>query len=140
MVDGIRDPGNMGTIIRIADWFGINNIICSRDCVEQYNPKVVQASMGSIARVNIVYKDLEEFLKQNKNVIVYAATLNGKSVHSVDKINEGLLLIGNESNGIRSELLALVTEEITIPRLGGAESLNAAVATGIILSHVVGGQ
>jgi TrmH family RNA methyltransferase len=137
LLDEIQDPGNMGTIIRIADWFGIENIICSDGCAEQYNPKVVQASMGSIARVNIVYTSIQKFIKDNNDIKVYAATLQGSPMYIYSNIMEGLLLVGNESKGIKSELLNLVTDQITIPRFGGAESLNVAVATGIILSHLV---
>jgi TrmH family RNA methyltransferase len=136
MLDDIQDPGNMGTIIRIADWFGIKNIICSEDCVEQYNPKVVQASMGSLARVNIIHTDLSRFINDNNNTKVYAATLNGTSIYSFNNITEGLILIGNESKGVKEELLNLAKKKITIPKIGQAESLNAAVATGIILSHL----
>ncbi len=137
MLDDIQDPGNMGTIIRIADWFDIKNIICSNDCVDVYNPKVIQTSMGSIVRVNVAYTDLENFINNNKEMNVYAATLNGTSLYSFTKITEGLILIGNESKGIRADLLNLVTSQLTIPRFGGAESLNAAVATGIIISYLV---
>ena len=137
MLDDIRDPGNMGTIIRTADWFGIKNIICSDECVEQYNPKVVQASMGSIARVNILYTELEEFINKNNAVSIYAAALQGTSIFSMHKIKEGIILIGNESKGIKENLSALATKQITIPKYGEAESLNAAVACGIILSHLL---
>ncbi|MEO6330907.1 MAG: RNA methyltransferase [Ginsengibacter sp.] len=137
MLDDIHDPGNMGTIIRIADWFGIKNMICSNDCVEEYNPKVVQASMGSLSRVNIVYTDIKKFILNNETINVYAATLTGTSLYSFNKISEGILLMGNESKGIRSEVLELISDKIMIPRYGGAESLNVAVATGIILSHLV---
>jgi len=137
LLDDIRDPGNMGTIIRIADWFAVKNIICSEDCVDQYNPKVVQASMGSIARANIIYTDLKKFIDDNKEINVFAASLDGKSLYTFDKIKEGLILIGNESKGIKSELLKSATAQITIPRFGAAESLNAAVATGIILSYLL---
>lgn len=137
MPDEIQDPGNMGTIIRIADWFGIQNIICSESCVDMYNPKVVQSSMGSLGRVNIIYIDLIKFLNGNKDINVYAATLTGASIYSFNKINEGIILIGNESKGISNELLKHVSEQITIPKIGKAESLNAAVATGIILSHIL---
>jgi len=137
MLDDIRDPGNFGTIIRIADWFDIKNIICSEDCVEQYNPKVVQASMGSLSRVNIVYTDLKKFIKSNKEIDLYAATLNGIPLSSFDQITEGLILIGNESKGVNSELVNLAIAKITIPKFGKAESLNAAVAAGIILFHLV---
>jgi len=136
MLDDIQDPGNMGTIIRIADWFGIKNIICSTGCVDSFNPKVVQASMGSIARVNIIYTDPVEFIKKNKGIDLYAASLGGKNI-STFKIKKGIILIGNEGRGINENLLQYAKEHITIPKRGEAESLNAAVACGIILSHVL---
>ncbi|MEP6927591.1 MAG: RNA methyltransferase [Ginsengibacter sp.] len=136
MLDDIQDPGNLGTIIRNADWFGIENIICSENCADCYNPKVVQASMGSLARVDVSYSSLYAFIELNKNISVYAATLAGTSVFDIPKINELIILIGNESHGISEELLGMATQKITIPRYGNAESLNAAVATGIILSHI----
>lgn len=139
MLDEIQDPGNMGTIIRTADWFGIKNIICSNECAEHYNPKVVQASMGSIARVNILYADLENFIKSN-SVNIYAAALQGSNIFSMDTIKEGIILIGNESKGIKENLLSLSSKQITIPKYGEAESLNAAVACGIILSQLVYGN
>ena len=137
VLDTIQDPGNLGTIIRIADWFGITQIICSKTCADIYNPKTVQSTMGSIARVGIVYTDLVEWLKQHKDVPVYAAALEGKDVTAMKRITEGLLIIGNESKGISDEIFKLVDIKVTIPRIGKAESLNAAVATGIILSHLV---
>ena len=136
MLDDIQDPGNMGTIIRIADWFGIENIICSENCVECYNPKVVQATMGSLVRVNVQYTPLINFIDTHENISVYAASLSGISLTEFNKINEGIVLIGNESKGINEELLKKAIQKITIPKYGNAESLNAAVATGIILSHV----
>ena len=139
MLDDIRDPGNLGTIIRTADWFGIKNIICSDECADCYNPKVVQASMGSLGRMNIVYTDLEKFLHQNSNVKLYAATLSGQDVTKM-AIKEGVILIGNESKGIKDTLLERAGAQVTIPRQGEAESLNAAVACGIILSHLVQGN
>ena len=137
MLDEIQDPGNMGTIIRTADWFGIKNIICSNECVDCYNPKVVQASMGSISRVNIIYTELEAFIDEHKEIKIYAATLGGKTLTSFGKITEGIVLIGNESKGVKENLVRLVAGQITIPKYGGAESLNAAVACGIILSHII---
>lgn len=137
VLDTIQDPGNLGTIIRIADWFGVKQIICSKTCADIYNSKTVQSTMGSIARVEVVYTDLAEWLKQYKNVPVYAAALEGKDVTTMKKITEGLLVIGNESKGISDEIFKLVDIKVTIPRIGKAESLNAAVATGIILSHLV---
>ena len=135
-LDGIGNPGNMGTIIRIADWFAIENIICTENCVDCYNPKVVQSTMGSLARVNIFYTDLKSFFSSHKNISIYAATLSGKNVSEFKNIHEGFILIGNESKGISKELLTISKNQITIPRYGNAESLNAAVATGIILSHM----
>jgi TrmH family RNA methyltransferase len=136
MLDGIQDPGNLGTIIRIADWFGIGNIICSHDTAELYNPKVIQSTMGSFVRVNVWYGQLEEFLSSNQ-VPVYGTLLRGKSIYEMDKPKEAVLVIGNEGKGIREDVLPFVKHPVTIPRMGGAESLNAAVATGIILSHLV---
>jgi RNA methyltransferase, TrmH family len=136
VLDGIQDPGNMGTIIRIADWFGVKQIIASDDTVELYNPKVLQSSMGSFIRVEVWYGDIVEELKK-ANVPVYGALLDGKNVFEMQKVNEGLLVIGNESKGLNEEVIQLISQPITIPRFGGAESLNAAVATGIILSHIV---
>jgi TrmH family RNA methyltransferase len=137
VLDTIQDPGNLGTIIRIADWFGVKNIICSPHCADMYNPKVVQSTMGSLGRVNILYTDVIEFIRQHPGIKVYAAALDGKPVHQFNGIKEGLILIGNESKGISEELLQLSAEKITIPKMGEAESLNAAVATGIILSHLL---
>jgi len=137
VLDAIRDPGNLGTIIRIADWFRISQVICSSDCADMYNPKVVQATMGSIARVNVFYTDLRVWLKQQSGVRIYASMLEGKDVTKMGAIKEGLIIIGSESTGIDSELLQYANERISIPGKGKAESLNAAVATGIILSHLV---
>ena len=135
-LDTIQDPGNLGTIIRIADWFGIANIICSENCADIYNPKVVQSTMGSFGRVEVVYTSLVEFLNRNNSVPIYAAALNGKKVDELKGLKEGIILIGNESKGISIEIMQMATEKITIPKFGMAESLNAAVATGIILSHL----
>ncbi|MEO7802874.1 MAG: RNA methyltransferase [Ginsengibacter sp.] len=134
MLDDISDPGNMGTLIRIADWFGIENIICSEHCVEVYNPKVVQATMGSICRVNVMYTSLPAFIQNNRAIPTYAASLRGESLSTLDSTTEGILIVGNESKGISNDVLDLSTKKITIPKYGQAESLNAAVATGIILS------
>jgi len=133
VLDGIRDPGNLGTIIRTADWFGIRHIVCSDDCVDAYNPKVVQASMGSIARVKVFYTDLNEYLSRTK-LPVYATVMNGESIWDANP-GEGVYVIGNESNGIRTEVLRHATQKISIPSAEGeAESLNASVATGIVLA------
>ncbi|MGZ5222097.1 MAG: TrmH family RNA methyltransferase [Chitinophagaceae bacterium] len=137
VLDTIQDPGNLGTIIRIADWFGLTQVICSKDCADMYNPKVVQSTMGSIVRVKMLYTDLAPWLAEQKDVFIYATALEGQNVTAMKKISEGLIVIGNESKGISPGILELVDVKITIPRVGNAESLNAAVATGIILSHVV---
>jgi RNA methyltransferase, TrmH family len=137
VLDTIQDPGNLGTIIRIADWFDIRQIICSKNCADMYNPKVVQSTMGSIVRVKMLYTDLASWLTDQKDVFIYAAALEGQNVTAMKKITEGLIVIGNESKGISREILELVDVKITIPRMGKAESLNAAVATGIILSHII---
>lgn len=136
VLDDIQDPGNFGTIIRLCDWFGVEQIICSNNTVELYNPKVIQSTMGSFTRVKIWYKNLVEYLKENKTIPVFGAVLNGKSLYEQSKLKEALLLIGNEGKGINDELLPFIQEKITIPKKGGAESLNAAVATGILLSHL----
>jgi TrmH family RNA methyltransferase len=137
MLDTIQDPGNMGTIIRIADWFGIQHILCSPDCADIYNPKVVQATMGSMMRVNVIYLELATYLQQQKNIRIYAAALEGTPVQKLTGTHTGVLLIGNEGKGISNELLQLANKRITIPGKGKAESLNAAVSTGIILSHLL---
>jgi RNA methyltransferase, TrmH family len=137
VLDGIQDPGNLGTIVRTADWFGIKRVICSFDCADVYNPKTIQATMGSICRVLVTYADLKMTLIDLAGLPVFGAVLDGKNLMELDKIKEGLILIGNESKGIRNELIEQIQYQITIPRQGKAESLNAAVATGIILSHLL---
>jgi len=137
MLDTIQDPGNLGSIIRCADWFGVHQIICSPDCVDVFNPKVVQSTMGSICRVQVIYENLVSYLLKHPSIPVYAATLKGRDITESSIIKEGIILIGNESKGIQPELLSMVKNHITIPRKGNAESLNAAVATGILLSHLV---
>jgi TrmH family RNA methyltransferase len=134
-LDAIQDPGNMGTIIRIADWFGISHIVCGPGCADSFHPKVVQSTMASIARVTIE-NDAGDWLKQ-QTIPIFAAMLEGKNVYELEKTEAGILLIGNESKGLRSSLLDEKVTRITIPRSGKAESLNAAVATGIILSHLL---
>ena len=137
VLDEIQDPGNMGTIIRLADWFGVKNIFCSMNCADAYNPKVVQASMGSLTRIRIEYNELPLWLRKNNNLSIYATVLKGEDVTKMEKMNEGIIIIGNESKGISDEVLKLAHVQITIPRKGKAESLNAAVATGIVLSHLI---
>lgn len=130
-LDDIRDPGNMGTIIRIADWFGINKLVISPDSVDVYNPKVIQSAMGGHLRVSIHTAELDSFISK-ANMPVYAATLDGENIYNLNNISKGIILIGNESRGVSEQLVKLATKKITIPRLGGAESLNAAVSAGII--------
>ncbi len=136
VLDGIQDPGNMGTIIRTADWFGFSQIICSPDCADIYNFKVVQSTMGSIVRVRCWYKNFDEW-NIPTDVAIYGAMLQGKNIFSIEKINKGLLVIGNESKGIREPLLSKITNPITIQKNGRAESLNAAVAAGILMGQMV---
>ncbi|MEO6668621.1 MAG: RNA methyltransferase [Ferruginibacter sp.] len=133
LLDGIQDPGNFGTIIRTADWFGIENIICSNNTVDMYNPKVVQSTMASLGRVNILYTDLQTCIKNAAGIPKFAATLKGKPLQQIGFTHEGLIIIGNESKGISAEIIELADEQISVPGSGSAESLNAAIATGIIL-------
>jgi RNA methyltransferase, TrmH family len=131
-LDGIRDPGNLGTIIRLADWFGIQQLVCSPDCADLYNPKVVQASMGSIMRVNLIEKDLSLFLTTQSKPVA-GAVLGGEPLPAYAFPATGILVIGNESIGIRADVMPLLTKKLTIPGFGHAESLNAAIATSIFL-------
>lgn len=134
-LDSVQDPGNLGTIIRTADWFGIKNIICSEDTVELYNPKVVQASMGSLPRIKIFYTNLAELLNDCP-VPVYGALLNGESIYQTNFGNEGIVVLGNEGNGISGEILRLISKPVTIPSFGKAESLNVAISASIICSEI----
>lgn len=136
-LDTIRDPGNLGTIIRLCDWFGVRHVVCSEDTVDCYNPKVVQATMGSIARVCVHYESLESFLDKNE-LPVYGAVLNGKNIYEEKLPNAAILLVGSEAHGISDIISSYITHAVTIPQFGtgsGAESLNAAAATGILLSE-----
>jgi RNA methyltransferase, TrmH family len=135
VLDGIQDPGNMGTIIRTTDWFGIKNIICSEDTVDVYNPKVVQASMGSLSRINVHYTNITTFLPQT-GLPVFGAMLNGENIYRTNFGTEGLIVMGNEGNGMRPEVERLISKAITIPRLGGAESLNVAIAAALFCSEI----
>lgn len=138
-LDSVRDPGNMGTIIRIADWFGVKTIYCSADCVEVYNPKVVQASMGSIFRMDIVVCDLVQLCSRFKAAgkKVYGTFLNGSNIYESDLEAQGLIVMGNESNGISLAVGEQVDARVLIPSFGGskAESLNVGVATAVVLSE-----
>jgi TrmH family RNA methyltransferase len=136
-LDDVRDPGNLGTIIRLCDWFGIETLFCSDETVDIYNPKVVQATMGSISRVNVVYGDLENFLVKTK-LTVFGTFMDGKNIYQESLPKEGIIVMGNEANGISEAVEKLVTHRIAIPRFGDlqiTESLNVATATAIILSE-----
>jgi TrmH family RNA methyltransferase len=135
VLDGVQDPGNLGTIIRTADWFGIQNIICSEDTVDAYNPKVVQATMGSLARVNLHYTNLATLLPL-LNLPVLGAMLNGDNIYTANLGTQGLIVMGNEGNGLRPDIQDLVTQSVTIPRVGEAESLNVAIATALFCSEI----
>lgn len=130
VLDNIQDPGNLGTIIRTAEWFGFSRIICSNDSVDVYNPKVVQATMGSLARVQLYYTDIEQ-LTASSPVPVFGAVLDGASLYHTDFGNAGLIVLGNEGNGIRASVLSHIQRRVTIPRVGEAESLNVAVSAAL---------
>ncbi len=133
VLDDIRDPGNLGTILRIADWFAISQLVCSESSVDLYNPKVVAASMGSIFRANCIYTDITAFLKDKTNAKAsYGAFMEGEDFHSVTPNVPFVLVMGNESNGINPTTAAFISHKITIPKYGKAESLNVAMATGIL--------
>lgn len=133
-LDKIQDPGNLGTIIRIADWYGIKNIVASKNTVDFYNPKVIAASKGSFTRINVFYDDLKNFLSKI-NAPIWGAYLDGTDIHKISFPKSGILVMGNESNGISTELKKFITKKITIPRNGAAESLNVAIATAVILDN-----
>ena len=135
-LDDVRDPGNMGTIIRLADWFGITTIFCSPASCDFYNPKVIQASMGAFLRVNVVFVELKHLVNEHSIRVVYGAVLNGKNIYR-EPLQNGLIIIGNEANGISPENLPYINNPITIPanQNNGTESLNAAMATSIICSE-----
>ena len=137
-LDTIKDPGNLGTIIRLADWFGIQHIICSQNCVELYNPKVVQATMGSLCRIQVQYLNLKSTLENMTDYDICAAVMDGKSIFSVEKSEKRIILMGSESHGISTELLEIAHQRVTIPKSENsqAESLNVANACGIILAHL----
>ena len=137
-LDGVQDPGNLGTIIRTADWFGITDIVCSLDTVDVYNPKVVQATMGSLARVRVHYTHLPSFLRSlKKDTPIYGTLLDGKDIYSEPLSKEGVIIMGNEGNGISEEVRELVTHKLLIPHFSTPhpESLNVSIATAITLSE-----
>ncbi len=136
VLDGIQDPGNMGTIIRTAEWFGIHEIICSHDTVDCFNPKVVQATMGSLFRVKCRYEELPSFLEKQK-IPIYGTLLNGKNIYQEQLSQSGFIVIGNESKGVSEELQKLITHPLFIPSYADskAESLNASIATAIVCAE-----
>jgi len=135
VLDGIQDPGNMGTIIRTAVWFGITQIVACEDTVDVYNPKVIGATMGSFMRVSVTYKNLADWMPTIK-LPVYGALLEGENVFTVKTPQKGLLVIGSEGKGIRENILDFITHPVTIPKIGEAESLNAGIAAGIIVAQL----
>ncbi|MCU0431242.1 MAG: RNA methyltransferase [Cytophagaceae bacterium] len=135
-LDDVRDPGNLGTIIRMADWYGISEIICSHETAEVYNPKVIASSMGSFLRIRLEYASLASKLP-SLAMPVYAADMHGEHVHRTTFPSSGILLLGNEANGVHPNLQPYITQRITIPRIGSAESLNVAMAGAIILDNIV---
>ncbi|MGX1928992.1 TrmH family RNA methyltransferase [Flagellimonas sp. 2504JD4-2] len=136
-LDNVRDPGNLGTIIRLCDWFGIKHLVCALGTVDCYNPKVLQATMGSIARVNIVYTDLIAYLKETE-LPIYGAFMDGDTVHSAKLPKNGVLVMGNEANGISTAVESVISKRVAIPQFGKktAESLNVATATAILLNEI----
>ena len=135
ILDDVKDPGNLGTIIRICDWFGVKNIYCSEETVDVYNPKVVQSTMGSISRVKVIYTNIKQMIQEiDINVKVYGAVMDGNNISQI-KVNENSLIIfGNESNGISEEIKNVISERITINKVGDAESLNISASAAIILN------
>ena len=136
-LDTVRDPGNLGTIIRLCDWFGVKDLVCSKETVDCYNPKVIQATMGSITRVNISYVVLDEFLNES-NLPVFGAYMEGENVYTLELPDNGILVMGNEAHGISSVIESFVNKKISIPQFGDSletESLNVATATAILLSE-----
>ncbi|SFT76503.1 RNA methyltransferase, TrmH family [Lishizhenia tianjinensis] len=134
VLDNIQDPGNLGTIIRSAEWFGVKEIICSKETVDVYNPKVVQAAMGSIFRVAINYVDLKAYL-ETSSLPIYGALLEGENVYTADLNAEGILIMGNEGKGITPEIITCITHPVTIPKMGEGESLNVSIASAVLLSE-----
>ncbi len=137
-LDDIRDPGNLGTIIRLADWYGLKHVFCSPACVDAYNPKTVAANMGSLARVRVMVTDLEELIDHSGIMHVYGAVMTGEPHYGINDNQRRILVIGNEANGISDPIRRRLTRLVTIPRLGQAESLNAAMATAILLDQFCG--
>lgn len=139
ILDGVQDPGNVGTIIRVADWFGIEHVICSEECADIYNPKVVQATMGSIARVSVIYTDLREFLVKHSDLPAYGTLLNGNNIYTEELSNNGFIIMGSEGKGISDKIVDLIDHKLYIPEYPtgscSPDSLNVAVSTAIVCSE-----
>jgi TrmH family RNA methyltransferase len=136
VLDGIRDPGNLGTIIRICDWYGFKQLVLSEDCTEFYNPKVIISTMGSFSRIEFAYVDLASFFKEHSEYKKIGAVLNGENIHHYQFPEKGFIILGNESNGIRKEIIETLDERITIPAFGEAESLNVGISTAVIADNL----
>lgn len=138
-LDGVQDPGNLGTIVRLADWYGIEHIFCSQDTADIYNPKTVQATMGAISRVKLHYLELTDFLQKNRNIPIYGTFLDGGNMYERELSNHGIIVMGNEGNGIRPEISVFIKEKLYIPNYPSdrktSESLNVAIATAIICAE-----
>jgi TrmH family RNA methyltransferase len=135
-LDEIQDPGNLGTIIRIADWYGIRQIICSKGCTDVYSPKCINSTMGSFLRVNVVYGDIVSLAEQSGQKLI-VSTFDGDNIHKTNLPEKGILVIGNEGHGIQQRIIDKAAYKLTIPRFGSAESLNAAVSTAILLDNLI---
>jgi TrmH family RNA methyltransferase len=136
VLDGIRDPGNLGTIIRICDWYGFKQLVLSEDCTEFYNPKVIISTMGSFSRIEFAYVDLPSFFKAHSEYKKIGAVLQGENIHHYQFPDKGFIILGNESNGIRNEIMECLDERITIPAFGQAESLNVGISTAVIADNL----
>jgi TrmH family RNA methyltransferase len=136
VLDGIRDPGNLGTIIRICDWYGISQVVLSNDCTDYYNPKTISASMGSFLRINHQYVHLEDWLSSFPKVVKIGALLDGENIHTYTFPNSGFIVFGNESNGIRESIRSQIDQAVTIPGFGSAESLNVGVSCAVFLDNL----
>jgi TrmH family RNA methyltransferase len=138
-LDGVQDPGNLGTIVRIADWFGIEHIVCNLDTADVFGPKTVQATMGALAHVHVYYTELKSYIESHKNIPIYGTFLEGDSIYSKELKNSGLIVMGNEGNGIKKEIENLMTDKLFIPPFSKAdetiESLNVAIATAIVCNE-----
>jgi TrmH family RNA methyltransferase len=136
-LDGIRDPGNLGTIIRLCDWYGIQKIFVSGDTTEFYNPKTIISTMGSFTRIEVITIELEELIKKIPQFTIIGTFLNGQSIYQYEFPKDQIIVLGNESQGIRPEIESYISQKITIPKIGEAESLNVAISTAIVLDNII---